>query len=83
MEQAVLAVLRYLVQHPEAKDTLDGIVRWWGLPVALEAQAENVHQGLEALIKQGWVVVRTSGAGIRLYGLNKDRIAEVTRFLNG
>ncbi|OGW48099.1 MAG: hypothetical protein A2V62_04735 [Nitrospirae bacterium RBG_19FT_COMBO_58_9] len=83
VEQAVQAILRHLVEHPEAKDTLEGIVRCWGEPLIRTAPAEVVRKGLDELTHRGWVSVRTVGTGMRLYGLNKDRLDDVKRYLHG
>lgn len=83
MEQALRTILRHLVEHPDAKDTLEGIGRWWGEPLIHTAQAEVVRRSLDELTHRGWVSVRTGGTGIRLYGLNKDRLDDVKRYLHG
>jgi len=82
-EQAIRTILRHLVEHPDAKDTLEGIVRWWGEPLIRTAHAEVVRRSLDELTERGWVSVRTGGIGIRLYGLNKDRLDDVKRYLHG
>ena len=83
VEQAARTILRHLVEHPDAKDTLEGIVRWWGEADLRTAQAEVVRRSLDELTHRGWVSVRTGGTGVRLYGLNKDRLDDVKRYLHG
>ena len=83
VEQAARIILRHLVEHPDAKDTLEGIVRWWGEADLRTAQAEVVRRSLDELTHRGWVSVRTGGTGVRLYGLNKDRLDDVKRYLHG
>ncbi|MGA6828029.1 hypothetical protein ACO9S2_10490 [Nitrospira sp. NS4] len=83
VEQAVRTILRHLVEHPDAKDTLEGIVRWWGEPLLRTAEVEVVRRSLDELTDRGWVSVRTAGTGVRLYGLNKDRLDDVKRYLHG
>lgn len=83
MEQAVRNILRHLVEHPDAKDTLDGVVKWWGDPADRIAQVEVVRRSLEELTRRGWVTVRMGGAGMRFYGLNKDCLDEIKRHLHG
>ena len=49
------AILRYLRAHPQAADTVVGIVEWW-LPRHLHAEAvERVQAALDELVAQGWV----------------------------
>ncbi|MDH5625024.1 MAG: hypothetical protein OEY21_02865 [Nitrospira sp.] len=83
IEQAVRTILRHLVEHPDAKDTLDGIVRWWGDPVDRTAHVEVVRRSLDELTQRGWVSVRMGKSGTCFYGLNKDRLDEVKRHLHG
>lgn len=83
IEQAVRTILRHLVEHPDAKDTLEGIVQWWGDPAHRTARAEVVRRSLDELTQRGWISVRMGGAGICFYGLNKDRLDEVKRYLHG
>jgi hypothetical protein len=83
IEQAVRTILRHLVEHPDAKDTVEGIVRWWGDPADRTAHVEVVRRSLEELTQRGWVSIRMGGSGICVYGLNKDRLDEVKRHLHG
>lgn len=83
IEQAARIILRHLVEHPDAKDTLAGIMRWWGDSLLHLAQPEVVRLSLDELIHRGWVSVKTSGTGTRLYGLSKDRLDDVRRYLHG
>jgi len=83
MEQSVRNILKHLVEHPDAKDTLDGVVKWWGDPADRTAQVNVVRRSLEELIHRGWVTVKMGGAGMRFYGLNKDCLEEIKRHLHG
>lgn len=81
--QAVRTILRHLVEHPDAKDTLEGVARWWGAPADRTAHVEVVRCSLEELTQRGWVSVRVGASGVCFYGLNKDRLDEVKRHLHG
>ncbi|MEW5786636.1 MAG: hypothetical protein AB1899_02155 [Pseudomonadota bacterium] len=52
--QTVEAILRYLDQHPDAADTLEGITRWW-LPGDPPVDLSTVEAALARLESQGLV----------------------------
>lgn len=81
IHQAIRTILAYLVAHPDAKDTIEGIAQWWAPSYA--GSAEAVRRGVEELTRRGWLSVRTGGTGVRLYSLNKDLLNDVTRYLHG
>lgn len=46
-------ILQYLSKHPDAADTLEGVVNWWLLRQRYENAMAMVSQALELLVKQG------------------------------
>lgn len=52
--QTVEAILRYLDQHPDAADTLEGIAKWW-LPTEWSMDLSTVEAALDRLETQGLV----------------------------
>ena len=48
-------ILRYLEQHPAAKDTLDGIAQWWLRPELSEPSREGVEGAVAFLISKGFL----------------------------
>ena len=67
------AIEDYLLQHPNAADSEQGIAKWWVPAMGLEASAQEVADALESLrglgvlerkrLPGGRVVYRASGAG--------------------
>jgi hypothetical protein len=49
------AILRYLLLHPEAADSEDGIADWWMPAMALETNAADVAEALRTLHRRGLV----------------------------
>lgn len=47
------AVIGYLRNHPEAADTLDGIVHWWLPRQRYETARSSVEQALGHLVDRG------------------------------
>jgi hypothetical protein len=65
------AILGYLRTHPQAADTVAGIVEWW-LPRYLHAEAvERVQAALDELVAQGWVEKIVLVGGTVLYAADR------------
>ena len=74
-------ILAYVTAHPEAKDTLEGIRRWWGPSGRVELSSEEIQNVLNFLVARGWVTEREVTPAPRIYGLNQKLLAEITAFL--
>ena len=72
-------ILRYLLVHPGARDSAEGIRVWWLRP-GCEATAPEVEEALDELVDRGWV--ETSGEGdVILFGLVPSASADIRRYL--
>jgi hypothetical protein len=75
-------ILKHVVQHPDAKDTAEGIHKFWLSPRVHHQSAERLREALEFLVeKKSWLTRKVSGASVTLYGLNKARMRDVENFL--
>ena len=75
-------ILLYVVENPDAKDTLDGIDEFWLSHAGVQHGKSNVHDALEFLAEtKQWLSKNKAGASVTLYGLNKDRLSEIKTFL--
>jgi hypothetical protein len=79
-QKASRGILDYLVRHPDAKDTIDGILKWW-LPEN-EWDEEEVQEALDNLTSKGWLTKRQTTASQTVYGMNKDQRKEIDDFLD-
>lgn len=66
------AVLAYLGGHPEAADTLDGIITWW-LPLQrYETERARIEYALTHLVALGVLRRDRLPDGAELYALSSD-----------
>ena len=75
------SILGYLCSHPEAKDTAEGIGRWWLRDEGIDVDTDVVRGSLAYLVKRGWLMATGGSAGLALYGLNKSRQDALQQFL--
>ncbi|HEY2290949.1 MAG TPA: hypothetical protein VGM86_09640 [Thermoanaerobaculia bacterium] len=74
--EVVAEIVRYAVEHPEAKDAIEGIHRWW-LPGGGERwRPEEVEAALQRLAARGWIEERRL-AGRRIWAVQTDRRSEM------
>lgn len=76
-------ILGYLHCHPDAKDTVDGVEKWWLNGREIRIDARTVQGSLDQLVNSGWLVsYQRQGTGV-VYGLNRTRREKLRRFLEG
>jgi hypothetical protein len=74
-------ILGYLYSHPDAKDTVDGVEKWWLNEMEVSMDARTVQGSLDQLVKLGWLVsYRRQGTGV-VYGLNRKRREKLRQFI--
>ena len=70
-------ILAYLVEHPNARDTLEGIVNWWLLERYIKFQTAMVKEALSALIARG-LILETKGSNSQThYRVNQSKYEEI------
>jgi hypothetical protein len=74
-------ILAYLVKHPEAQDTLEGITEWWLLEQRIRYAVAEVDGALNKLVADGLLVIRQCADGRTYYGLNRAKEREIRRHL--
>lgn len=74
-------ILRYLVSHPNAEDTLEGIARWWLDRGRIERTVDEVGESLELLLARGLIQERRERSKLACYRMNSERRGEIARFL--
>jgi len=66
-------ILRYLLSHPNARDTLQGIIKWW----TKEFTFEEIYEALADLEARGWIQIWHLPSGGTLYGLRTEALSEI------
>ncbi len=74
-------ILAYLIDHPEAQDTLDGVVQWWLLEQEIKYQIDKVKEALVELVGKGLVLERQDGRMRNHYGVNPHKVEEIRAML--
>lgn len=69
-------ISHYLESHPEAADTLEGVVNWWLARQRYEYSYRMVKQALEHLVEEGKVARQVTVGGGIVYA--SARIARAT-----
>lgn len=69
--EAYRYILSYLVDHPDAGDTLDGIVEWWLLNQKIRFATRTVSQAVAELVDQRLIVEQIGPDGRIIYRANR------------
>jgi hypothetical protein len=82
LSEFVVEILRYVVAHPSAKDTVSGIEKWW-LPRRISREGKRkIEESLELLVSKGWLIERGSPQSETIYSLNENGLEKIKDFLN-
>ena len=75
------AILAYLLEHPDAQDTLAGIAEWWLPEEATKPQLAIVKDALDQLVAQQLVLERRSKDLQIHYRINDQRLNEIEKLV--
>ena len=76
-----IEILRYVIAHPSAKDTINGIEKWW-LSKNLGGEGKRkIAESLNLLVVKGWLIARCSPQSETIYSLNENKLLEINAFL--
>ncbi len=75
-------ILAYLIEHPDAQDTLDGIIQWWLLERKIKYESEMVKEILSELVNKGLLLEPGNSSSRVRYRINKDRFREIQAMLH-
>jgi hypothetical protein len=72
-DEVASTVLTYLQHHPNAADTLDGIVCWWLPQQRYEIERQHIKRTLGEMVERGELRCDRLPDGAVLYALNRPR----------
>jgi len=70
-------ILDYLARHPEAQDTLDGILHWWVLDSCVKRWAPKIAVTVAKLVEQGSLQQKRAADGKVFYRVSPQYLATV------
>ncbi|MFY9607372.1 MAG: hypothetical protein WAU45_01995 [Blastocatellia bacterium] len=74
-------ILAYLSEHPDAQDTLQGIVEWWLLEQEIKSRISQVERALSELVVKGLVVESKKEGSQTRYRINRRKIKQIRSLL--
>jgi hypothetical protein len=74
-------ILRYLVENPDAQDTLKGVTEWWLAEQSGRPNIALVEEALSGLVREGLVLARSSNDTRTYYQVNRRRLKEISALL--
>lgn len=72
-------ILDYLARHPDAQDTIDGILHWWVLDSCIRSWAPKIADTVALLVEQGFLAEKSSGDGHIFYRVSPQYLAELQK----
>jgi hypothetical protein len=80
-EKIALRILAYLKEHPQAKDTIEGISQWWlGREVSTHRLAD-LEKAVSRLLSRDLIVSTQLKGSPPCYAVNPRKLAEISRIL--
>lgn len=74
-------ILGYLADHPEAQDTVEGIMEWWLLEQRIKIATTEVRVALEQLVAKELLITREGRAERVSYRVNRQKLRDLRDLL--
>lgn len=72
-EEISNAILHYLLKHPQAQDTLEGIIHWWILEERIYQRTLEISEVLRSLVEKELLIEKKVSNSDVLYSLNEKK----------
>jgi hypothetical protein len=60
-------ILNYLSRHPNAQDTIEGILQWWVMEAWIRKWEPKIVEAVTLLVEQGYLLEKTAADGRVFY----------------
>jgi hypothetical protein len=74
-------ILGYLLENPNAQDSIEGIVEWWLLERSIRRGTAKVKEALAKLVAQGLVLEHRGRDSRTHYRINRRQRGEIRALL--
>jgi hypothetical protein len=74
-------ILAYLMDSPDAKDTLEGIADWWLLQQDIKQNVALVKKTVDDLIHKGFLLEGHGKDKRKYYQLNREKLQEISALI--
>ena len=74
-------ILAYLAAHPNAQDTIEGIMQWWLLEQDIKRSRAHVQAALVELLARRLVIEKPGTDGRLNYRVNRRETVRIRRML--
>jgi hypothetical protein len=68
-------ILDYLARHPDAQDTIDGILHWWVLDSCIRKWSPTIAETVAQLVERGFLEMKPSADGHVFYRVSHQYLA--------
>lgn len=75
-------ILAYLAEHPEAQDTVQGIMEWWLLERQIKFQTARVKEVLSELTCKGFILEEKGPDSQTRYRINQGKYDEIKKLFD-
>jgi hypothetical protein len=76
------AILHYLLEHPDAGDSIEGITNWWVLHEGVETEVDKVVEVVDELVSKGLLREVKNSTETKFYFVNKSKLPEISKLFN-
>lgn len=70
-------ILDYLARHPDAQDTIEGILHWWVLDAHIRKWAPKISETVKQLVEGGFLEKKASLDGHVFYRVTPPYLASL------